>query len=514
MILVIDFGSQTTHLIARRLKEMGVKTKIIHPENVCRGIDQTKARGIVLSGGPAGTYETNAPTVDRAIYNLDIPILGICYGFQLTTHLLGGSVVAGKKEYGPVIIKLKIKNQRSKILQGLPKKFVVWMSHGDSVIKLPKSFKIIGFSDEIPFAFVENTKKRIFGLQFHPEVEHTQYGSQILRNFLDICGLKVGIKKGEEFRIKNLESGIKEIVGEKDYVIGAVSGGVDSAVAAALTVRAIGKRFIPVYVNNGLMREGTEEHVRRIFKQIGIKPIVVNVVGEMLKKLKEITNSEQKRKIIGNFYIKIFEKEMRKLKAKNLPVKYLLQGTIYSDVIESQGTKHSSKIKSHHNVGGLPKKMKLKLLEPVRNFYKDEVRRIGRKLNLPEDFINKQPFPGPGYAVRIRGEVTKERLRMEKKADEIVLSELEKANLLSKVFLSFPVMTNAFSTAVKGDGRQFGEVVAIRVVDSRDIMTSNWTRLPYEILQRISSRIVNEVPGVSRVVYDITTKPPATMEWE
>ncbi|MDZ4228116.1 MAG: glutamine-hydrolyzing GMP synthase, partial [Candidatus Levybacteria bacterium] len=285
-------------------------------------------------------------------------------------------------------------------------------------------------------------------------------------------------------------------------------------VAAALTAKAIGKRFIPIYVDNGLMRKGTREYVQKIFKQIGIKPIVINVVGEMLKRLKKITNSEQKRKIIGNFYIEIFEHEMKKLLAKKLPVKFLLQGTIYSDVIESQGTKHSAKIKSHHNVGGLPQKMKLKLLEPMRNFYKDEVKEIGEKLGLPKEFINKQPFPGPGYAVRIRGEVTKERLRMEKKADEIVLSELEKANLLSKVFLSFPVLTNAFSTAVKGDGRHFGEVVALRVVDSKDIMTSNWSRIPYGILQKISSRIVNEIPGVSRVVYDITTKPPATMEWE
>jgi GMP synthase (glutamine-hydrolysing) len=423
--------------------------------------------------------------------------------------LLGGKVISGKKEYGPA--KLNINNLKTKITKGLSKFSTVWMSHGDEVVKLPKGFKIFGSTENVPFALIGNIKKNIFGLQFHPEVEHTQFGEQILRNFVEVC--KATISK-KSFDTSKIEENIKQIVGEEDYVIGAVSGGVDSTVAAALAAKAIGKRFVPIYVDNGLMRDGTGEHVKKIFKQIGIKPIVINAVGEMLKRLKRITNSEQKRKIIGNFYIKIFEKEMKKLLRRNLPVKYLLQGTIYSDVIESQGTKHSSKIKSHHNVGGLPKKMKLKLLEPVRDYYKDEVKIIGKKLGLPDEFINKQPFPGPGYAVRIRGEVTKRRLKMEKIADEIIQSELKKAGIYSQVFLSFPVMTNAFSTAVKGDGRQFGEVIAIRVVDSKDIMTSNWTRLPYEIMQKISSRIVNEIPGVSRVVYDITTKPPATMEWE
>jgi len=509
MIIIVDFGSQTTHLIARRLKELGAKIEIIHPENILKEINKAKVKGIILSGGPASVYEKNAQTVDIKIFNLGIPILGICYGLQLAAHLLGGKVVSGKKEYGPT--QLKIKNCKLKIAKDLPKSFVVWMSHGDEVVKLPKGFKVIGSSDGVPFAFVQNKHEKIFGLQFHPEVEHTEFGNKILKNFVEICGIKT-FKK--DFDVLKTKQGIRKIVGEEDYVIGAVSGGVDSTVAAALAAKAIGKRFIPIYVDNGLMREGTREHVQEIFKQIGIKPIVINVIGEMLKKLKKITDSEKKRKIIGNFYIEIFEREMKKLLAKKLSVKYLLQGTIYSDVIESQGTKYSAKIKSHHNVGGLPKKMKLKLLEPMRNFYKDEVREIGRRLGLPEEFINKQPFPGPGYAVRIRGEVTRKRLEMEKKADKIVLLELKKANILSCVFLSFPVMTGAYSTAVKGDGRQFGEVVAIRVVESKDIMTSTWARLPYEILQKISSRIVNEVPGVSRVVYDITTKPPATMEWE
>jgi GMP synthase (glutamine-hydrolysing) len=508
MIIVIDFGSQTTHLISRRLKEIGARVLIINPQEALTQIEENKPKGIILSGGPSSVYEKNVPIIDRKIFKLKIPILGICYGLQLTAQLLGGKVISGKKEYGPV--KLRIQNLKSTITKDLSKNFIVWMSHGDEVVKLPKGFEIIGSSENVPYAFTENVRKKIFGLQFHPEVEHTEFGNQIFKNFIDICGINI-LKK--DFDVKQIEESIRETV-EEDYVIGAVSGGVDSTVAAALTAKAIGKRFIPIYVDNGLMREGTRGQVKKIFKQIGIKPIVVNAVGEMLKRLRKITNSEQKRKIIGNFYIKIFEKEMKKLLRKKIPVKFLLQGTIYSDVIESQGTKHSSKIKSHHNVGGLPKNMKLSLLEPVKNFYKDEVRKIGRKLGLPEEFVNKQPFPGPGFAVRIRGEITEERLRMEKIADEIVLSEIIKSGLYSKVFLSFPIMTNAFSTAVKGDGRQFGEVIAIRVVDSKDIMTSNWTRLPYDVLQKISSRIVNEIPGISRVVYDITTKPPATMEWE
>lgn len=519
MIVVIDFGSQTTHLIARRIKELGVGVKVVHPDEIDKLVRDDTMKGIILSGGPSSVYGKNAPTVDPKIFSLGIPILGICYGLQLTAHLLGGKVVSGKKEYGPAVIKLKINpstnsGEKLKITDKLPQQFTVWMSHGDEVVKLPEGFETFGSTEHVPFAIAGNLKRKIFGLQFHPEVEHTEHGLQILSNFVDICGFGSSLKIQDKFKIQNLEFKIRETVGEKDYVIGAVSGGVDSTVAASLTAKAIGNRFIPIYVDNGLMRNGTEEHVIKIFKKIGTQLIVINVVGEMLRRLKNITDSEKKRKIIGNFYIEIFEKEMKKLLAKKLPVKFLLQGTIYSDVIESQGTKHSAKIKSHHNVGGLPRKMKLKLLEPVRNFYKDEVKEIGRKLGLPEEFVNKQPFPGPGFAVRIRGEVTKERLVMAKIADEIVLSELDKAGILPNVFLSFPVMTGAFSTAVKGDGRQFGEVVAIRIVESKDIMTSTWSRIPYGVLQKISSRIVNEIPGVSRVVYDITTKPPATMEWE
>ena len=512
MIIVVDFGSQTAHLISRRIKELGASSKIIYPQEAIPQIHKNRKDidGIILSGGPASVYQKNAPAINPEIFNLKIPILGICYGFQLTAKLLKGKVISGKKEYGPATLKLKVKSEKLKVTKDLPKSFVVWMSHGDEVIKLPEDFEVLGSSEHVPFAFVEDKKRKIFGLQFHPEVEHTDFGRRIIKNFLNICGARF-IKSS--VNVKRIEKEIADKV-KKSYVIGAVSGGVDSTVASVLTANAIGEKFIPVFVDNGLMREGTKEHLKKIFDHIGIKLVGVKVEKEMLRKLRKVEDSEKKREIIGNYYIKIFEKEMKKLVKKGKKVVFLLQGTIYSDVIESKGTRYADKIKSHHNVGGLPKKMKLKLLEPMREFYKDEVRDIGRKLNLPESFINMQPFPGPGFAVRIRGEVTKKRLKNEKKADRIVLEELKKTNLLSKVFLSFPVMTNAFSTAVKGDGRVFGEVIALRIIESKDVMTSTWAKIPYEVLQRISSRIVNEVPEISRVVYDITTKPPATMEWE
>lgn len=516
MIFVVDFGGQTAHLIARRIKELGIATKIIHPEDALSEIENPTTgsgltpQGIILSGGPASVYEAGAPTIDPKIFELGIPVLGICYGVQLMAHLIkGGKVVSGRKEYGPVLVKMT--TGKSQMANGLPKKFTVWMSHGDEIIAMPNGFEVLGVTDNMPFAMVGDEKQRLYGLQFHPEVEHTEQGIVLLTNFARLCELKIG---EHAINVQELEDNIKKIVGDA-YVIGAVSGGVDSTVAGVLAAKAIGKQFVPVYVDNGLMRAGTTEHVKKIFHEHGsIEPIVVEVEGEMLKRLAGITDSEEKRKIIGNFYIELFEREMQKLLDAGKPVKFLLQGTIYSDVIESQGSKHADKIKSHHNVGGLPEHMKLKLLEPLREFYKDEVRRIGLELGISDEFVYKQPFPGPGYGVRIRGEVTKERLHQERQADVIVLEELEKAGWLKKVFISFPVMTGAFSTAVKGDGRSFAEVIALRVVESQDVMTSIWSRLPYDILQRLSSRIVNEVPGISRVVYDISTKPPATMEWE
>lgn len=508
MIWVIDFGGQTAHLIERRLRELGQDTRFLTPEDALESLKTEKPAGIVLSGGPSSVYEEGAPSIDPSIFELNIPILGICYGMQLQAHLMGGKVVSGKKEYGPA--DLEIIDKDLKIAHSLPQNFKVWMSHGDEVVEVPTGVKTVGSTPHVPFAFVVDEAHKYMGIQFHPEVEHTEHGQQILQNFVEFCGLLV---KEKEFDLEKVKDDIRTLVGDS-YVIGAISGGVDSTVAGVLTADAIGDHFIPVYVENGLMRPNTASFVKTIFEKHGIEPIIAEVEDEMLELLKGQTDPETKRKIIGKFYIDIFEREMEKQIKAGRDVKFLLQGTIYSDVIESQGTKHASKIKSHHNVGGLPANMKLKLLEPLRSFYKDEVRKIGKLLGLSDDFVMKQPFPGPGFAVRIRGEVTKERLEKVKLADKIVLEELEVAGILKDVFQSFAIMSGADSTAVKGDGRFFGEVVALRIIKSTDVMTAHWADIPYDVLQKISSRIVNEVPEVSRVVYDITTKPPATMEWE
>lgn len=510
MIVIVDFGSQTAHLIERRIKEQHVATTFLPPEKALSFIKSHKEiTGIILSGGPASVYEKGAPQIDPAIFSLNIPVLAICYGMQYMMRYLGGDIVSAKKrEYGPSV--LQIANSKWLIARGLTKSSTVWMSHGDEVKGIPADFTVLGKTDNSPFALVAHKKEMLFGTLFHPEVEHTTEGIKVLKNFLTIT--KSPTSK-HEIAVEPLIAAIKETVGDA-YVIGAISGGVDSTVAGTLVAKAIGKKFVPFYVENGLMREGTAVHIKDVFKQYGVSVDVISCEDAMLARLKKITDPEKKRKVIGKFYIEMFEREMEKLVKAGKDVKFLLQGTIYSDVIESKGTKHASKIKSHHNVGGLPKHMKLKLLEPLRYFYKDEVRAIGKKLGLSDQFVHKQPFPGPGYGVRIRGEVTKERLERERLADRIILEELEKAQLMQDVFISFPVMTDAFSTAVKGDGRFFGEVIAIRIVESKDVMTATWKRLPYDVLQHMSTRIVNEVPGISRVVYDISTKPPATMEWE
>ncbi len=508
MIYVVDFGGQTAHLISRRLRDLGIPSEMIHPEDSVSKVEKNKPAGIILSGGPSSVYEKGAPAIDVKIFEQGIPILGICYGMQLTSHLLGGNVISGRKEYGPA--KIKITDNKSEISKGLATTSTVWMSHGDEVKSVPPGFETIGSTETVPYAFVANFSTKNFGVQFHPEVEHTDDGTKILENFIRICEI-TGTKR--EIDVEQIIEDIKKIAGD-EYVIGAISGGVDSTVAGTLAAKAISDHFIPVYVENGLMREGTEKHVKQIFKKFGIEPIIVKCEEEMLERLKGVTDPEQKRKIIGGFYIEIFDREVEKLAKSNKNIKFLLQGTIYSDVIESKGTKNADKIKSHHNVGGLPADMKLKLLEPLRLFYKDEVRKIGKDLELPDEFVWKQVFPGPGYAVRIRGEITAERLTKIKQADNIILEELENADILKDLYMSYPVMTGAQSTAVKGDGRFFGEVIALRAIESKDVMTSTWARLPYDVLQRISSRIVNEVPHISRVVYDISTKPPATMEWE
>lgn len=509
MILVFDFGSQTCHLIARRLRDLGVSSKIVDPEIKIEKVKKLNPKGIIFSGGPASVYEKNAAKINREIFNLRIPILGICYGWQLIAYLLGGKIVSGYKEYGPakIFLRKNLDGQAHLITEGLPEKFTIWLSHGDSVVKLPKDFQVLGSTQDVKAAFAADFKKNIFGVLFHPEVEHTQYGQQILKNFSQkICGLKIKKRKISELKIINR---IKNKVGNAK-VVGAVSGGTESTIAGILCIKAIGKKFIPVYVQSGLMRQGTKEFVKKIFSQFGVRPKIVEASEIFLQKLKGVKKSEEKRLIIGEIYYHLIKKEIEKIKG----VKFFVQGTVYSDVIESKGTKKADKIKSHHNVGGLPKELDLQLLEPLREFYTDEVREIGKKLRLSKEVIYKQPFPGPGHAVRIIGEVTPTRLTKQQQADQIILEELEKAAWLRKVFQSFPIMTGAKSTAVKGDAHFWGEVIALRIYSSEDRMTADWVKLPYDLLQKICCRIVNEVPKISRVVYDITTKPPATMEWE
>lgn len=509
-LVVIDFGSQTANLIQRRLKRLGVKTELITPEeeeddDLLIKLKKLKPKGIILSGGPSSVYERGAPTITPKIFELNIPVLGICYGWQLMAHLLGGEVKNDAPEYGSEIIHQISSNI---LLNKTSKKFSVIMSHGDSVINLPKGFMVIGSTSRVPNAAVANNTKKLYGLQFHPEAYHTKHGSQILQNFAQkICGIKLDPKRLE---IESIIEKIKQTVEDQKVICG-VSGGVDSTVAAFLIGKAIGKNLIPVYVDSGLMRPGTTKLVRDIFsKLIKTDLVVVSAKDKFLKALRGIADPEQKRKVIGKLYADIFWEVAQIHKSAT----FLGQGTIYSDVIESKGSKHASSIKSHHNVGGLPKDITFKLIEPLRTFYKDEVREIGRLAGLSEELVMQQPFPGPGFAVRIRGEVTEKRLAQVVKADEIVLEEIKKAGLYYDVFQSFAVMTGAFSTAVKGDARVFAEVVAYRVYSSEDVMTSDWYYLPKSVMQKISSRIVNEVPDVSRVVYDTTSKPPATMEWE
>lgn len=505
MIYVVDFGGQTAHLITRRLKDMGVVAELVDPSEAYEKSLKEKPQGLIFSGGPASVYEKGAPTITKKIFTLNVPILGICYGWQLMARLLGGNVKAGTKEYGPTQLRI---HEGGDLFQGIPLVITVVESHGDSVMKNPKGFVILGVTETVPYAAVSNENQKLYGIQFHPEVTHTRHGKEILKNFATkICNLALIPQK---LNVAQIIKEIKEKVGDK-RVIGAFSGGTDSAVAGALVARAIGKNFIPFYVDSGLMREETMGRIKHTFPKIlGLKVHIIHAREEFLKELNGVIDPEEKRKTIGRLYIRLFEKEAKKYKN----IGYLLQGTTYADFIHSQGSKRSAHIKSHHNVGGLPKDMKLALLEPLRYFYTDQVRKIGLKLGLPKEIVYQQPFPGPGHAVRIIGEVTEERLKKQVQADMIVVEELRKANWYTKVFQCWSIMTGINSTAIKGDGRFYGEVVAIRAFHTKDRMSVDWAHIPYKVLAKISSRIVNEVPGISRVVYDITTKPPATMEWE
>ncbi len=511
MILIIDFGSQSTHLISRRLRELSVKTKIILPEDFEE--ETAKYDGIILSGGPSSVYEDDAPLIDSKLFSIGKPVLGICYGEQLMAHVLDGQVDPGKKkEYGPAVFK---RNAESRLfaMEGtnsqLPDTFNVWMSHGDHVVKPPSGFKTVGVTDTIAHAAIANEEKKQYGIQFHPEVVHTQFGMQILKNFASICGLKPKeMPISKEFADQMVVTIRESVKGAK--VIGAMSGGVDSSIACLLVHSAIGENFTPIYIDSGLMRAGETEELEKVFKthyKMNIK--IVNAQEEFLKNLEGVSEPEKKRKIIGKTFIDVLEREAKKLNAT-----FLVQGTIYPDVIESAGTKHSQNIKSHHNVGGLPAHMNLTLLEPLRNFYKDEVRKIGNILNLPESITHRHPFPGPGLAIRIVGDVTKTKLEILRKADRIVQEEVRNAGNVDKLWQVFAVFTGIKTTGVRGDMRAYGETIAIRAVESTDVMSGNFAHLPYDLLSTISVRIVTEVPEVNRVVYDITNKPPATIEWE
>lgn len=505
MILIVDFGSQTAHLIGRRIRQLGVANEYVYPEEALQKIKELNPKGIILSGGPSSVYELGAPTISKELFSLGIPILGICYGWQLMAHLTGGTVQNATKEYGPETVSFQ--HQHS-IFYNLPNTITAILSHGDSVTTLPEGFTVVGSTPHVPYTAVVNEKKKQYGVQFHPEADHTEKGLDILKNFVvDVCKETLSpISLDPQTIIED----IKKTVGDKKVIM-AVSGGVDSSVAAFLIGKAIGKNLIPVYVDSGLMRPGTTERVKEMFTTlIQADLIIVSVKERFLTALKGINEPEQKRKTIGKLYIDIFDE----ISKQHTDVAFLGQGTIYSDVIESKGSKHASQIKSHHNVGGLPEELPFTLLEPIRTYYKDEVRELGRLAGLPEEIVNQQPWPGPGYAINIRGEVTEERLTQVKQADTIIVEEMKKAGLYENVYECWAIMTGAFSTAVKGDGRVFAEVIGIRSLDSNDVMTADWTRIPYDILAKISSRIVNEVPNISRVVYDITTKPPATMRWE
>jgi len=504
MIFVVDFGSQTTHLIKRRVWDIGVDVKIVDPKDALVLVEKENPTGIILSGGPASVYEKNAPEIEKKIFSLGIPILGICYGWQLMAKLMGGRVVKEKSEYGPTSLRVL---KFSDLFFGLPDQFRVFESHGDSVDKIPPGFETIGKTERVAHAAVRKGKN-IYGFQFHPEMAHTEYGKTILKNFATrVCNEAI---KPRKLDTPAMIDEIKKIVGER-YVIGALSGGTDSLVAGVLVARAIGDKFIPFYVESSLMRKGTLKIIKTRLPGILKVPVrVIRAKGKFLKALKKVVDPEEKRKTIGKLYIKLFEKEAERFGKDVL----LLQGTTYADFIHSQGSRRSAHIKSHHNVGGLPKKMKLTLLEPLRYFYTDEVRNVGVELGIPEDLVYQQPFPGPGHAARIIGEVTIRRLNQQVQADSIVVEELKKVGWYKKVFQCWSIMSGTKSTGVKGDGRYYGEVVIVRVIQSQDRMTADWARLPYEVLSKISTRIVNEVPGISRACYDITSKPPATMEWE
>ncbi len=503
-IIVLDFGGQYSHLISRRIRDFGVSCEIL-PSNTNKHYLKRiiNLKGIILSGGAASIYAKTSPKCDKEIFNIGVPILGICYGHQLISYLEGGKVISGKSgEYGTCELEILKENA---LLFNLDKKEKVWMNHRDIVRDLPAEYLAIASTTNSKIAAFENKNKKIYGLQFHPEVTHTPKGNKILENFVfKICGAK---RKRENFE-EDIINEIRRKIGKRKAIIG-LSGGVDSSTATVLTSKAIGKNLIAVYIDTGLMRYKETEFIKKIFSKYKLKLKIIKAKDKFFKKLKKIVDPERKRREIGKLFIDLFEEIAQKEK-----VKVLIQGTIYSDRIESGLTRHSSKIKSHHNVSGLPDNIQLEIYEPLKNLYKDEVRKIAKKLRLSKEIIKRQVFPGPGLAIRIVGEVTKEKAEIVRKASYIVEEELKSANLYDDIWMAFAVLLPIKSVGIQGDSRSYKYPIVVRIIESEDAMTANFAKIPYKVLEKISTRITNEINKINRVTYDISNKPPSTMEWE
>jgi len=509
-ILVLDFGGQYCNLIARRIREHKVYSEIvpcdITPKEIKEKNKTMNVKGLILSGGPWSVYEKDAPKFDPDILKMGIPILGLCYGHQMIAYFSSGKVEPGtKKEYGIAHVSV---DKPVGVLKGLGKKEKVWMSHGDTVYELPEDYEMLAYTESCPVAAYRHKTRQIYGLQWHPEVVHTENGMKMLHNFIfEVCKCEANWKP--ESLVDKAVREIRATVGDSTAIIG-LSGGIDSSVATFMATKALGERLLAIYVDHGFMRFGEAEFVEETFSKRGVNVVVVRAQERFFKKLEGVIDPEKKRKIIGSEFIRVFEEAAKKNDAE-----YLIQGTIYPDRIESGFRKHSDTIKTHHNVGGLPEKMDFKaIIEPLRDLYKDEVRAVAKKMGLPDKLVHRQPFPGPGLAVRIIGEVTKEKAELTRKADKIVTDEIEEAELGNSLWQYFAVLTETKSTGVKGDSRAYGSTVAVRIVESKEAMTAGFARIPYDVLEKISTRITNELPQVTRVVYDITHKPPATIEWE